>query len=129
MRPDQWAVLAGGVAAIGGILWYFFNVPKSRGAEVPRASVNDLGVQEATIVVQGGYSPSEVYVRAGVPVRLTFDRRETSSCSEEVIIPDLKVRRFLTPNARTTVEFTPTTPGRFDFQCGMGMLHGKLVVQ
>lgn len=126
MRPDQWAVLLGGIAAIGAIVWYFFRVPESRGAAVPREIG---GLQEATIVVQGGYSPSEIRVRAGIPVRITFDRRETSSCSEEVIIPDLKVRRFLMPHAKTTVEFTPTAPGRFDFQCGMGMLHGKLVVE
>lgn len=126
MRVDQWLVLGAGVALIAAIIWYFFMLPKSRGAGVP---TDTGGVQEVTIVVEGGYTPSEIRVRAGIPVRLVFDRRETSSCSEEVVIPDLKVRRYLTPHAKTTVEFTPTAPGRFDFMCGMGMLHGKLVVQ
>jgi plastocyanin domain-containing protein len=62
-------------------------------------------------------------------VRLVFDRQETAGCSEEVVIPDFGVRRFLPPHQRTTVEFTPTEPGRFEFTCGMGMLRGAVVVE
>lgn len=125
MKADQWAVLAGGVAAIGGIFRYFFGAPRS--AVV--ASSTSSGVQESRITVRGGYSPAEIQVEAGRPVRLVFDRQESNPCSEELVIPDLQIRRFLTPHATTTVEFTPSTPGSFDFHCGMGMLHGRLVVK
>jgi plastocyanin domain-containing protein len=70
-----------------------------------------------------------VTVRAGRPVRLLFDRQETNPCSEEIVIGAFGVKKFLPAHQRTAVEFTPTTPGTFDFMCGMGMLHGKLVVQ
>ena len=88
----------------------------------------DGGVQEAVITVKGGYDPSEVRVSAGRPVRLIFDRQETNPCSDELVIPEFRIHRALPPHARTAVEFTPPDPGTFEFRCGMGMLHGKLVV-
>jgi plastocyanin domain-containing protein len=63
-----------------------------------------------------------------VPVRLVFDRQETSGCSEEVVIPEFGVRRFLPAFKKTTVELTPEQAGSYDFTCGMGMLRGKLIV-
>jgi plastocyanin domain-containing protein len=62
-------------------------------------------------------------------VQLTFDRRENNPCSEEVVIGALGIRRDLPAFERTAVEFTPQTSGRYDFTCGMGMLHGTLVVK
>jgi Cu+-exporting ATPase len=86
------------------------------------------GAQQVTIEVDGGYSPSAVRVRRDTPVRLVFDRKETNPCSEEVVIGSLGVRRFLEPFKKTTVDLPPLSPGTYDFTCGMGMLHGKLVV-
>ena len=77
----------------------------------------------------GGYAPAEVRVKAGRPVRLVFDRQETNPCSEEVVIPDFGIRRFLPPHQKTAVEFTPTRPGSHEFTCGMGMLRGKVIVE
>ena len=67
--------------------------------------------------------------KEGAPLRLVFDRQETSSCSEEVVIGDFGVRKFLPAFQKTVVELTPDHAGRFDFTCGMGMLHGTLVVE
>jgi plastocyanin domain-containing protein len=79
--------------------------------------------------VAGGYEPSEVRVRAGLPVRLVFDRQETSPCSEEVVLPDFGIRRFLPPHAETAIELTPDHAGHFEFTCGMSMLRGRLTVE
>jgi plastocyanin domain-containing protein len=68
-------------------------------------------------------------VRHGRPVRLIFDRRERDSCSDEIVIGRLGVRRFLPPFQRTAVDVLPDERGSYDFTCGMGMLHGKLVVE
>ena len=87
------------------------------------------GTQEITVVVSGGYDPATIKVHAGQAVRLLFDRRETNPCSEEIVIPAFGVKKFLPPNERTAVEFTPTAPGTYDFSCGMGMLHGRVVVE
>ena len=117
-------ILTAGVAAIVWVNWYFFMAPKA--AVVAKDS--DTGVQEVRITVEGGYSPSVVHVRKGAPVRLTFDRREKSPCSDEVVISELGVRRFLKPFEKTVIELTPTEVGSFEFACGMNMLRGRIEV-
>jgi plastocyanin domain-containing protein len=124
MDGIDWAVIVSGTAAIAWVNWYFFLAGRApaQGAAVAG------GRQEVTVVVRGGYSPAHVRVRAGAPVRLVFDRQETSGCSEEVVIPDFGVRRFLPAHEQTTVEFTPERAGSFEFTCGMGMLRGRITV-
>jgi plastocyanin domain-containing protein len=85
-------------------------------------------VQEARVTVKGGYSPARVRVAKGRPVRLTFDRQETSRCSEELLIPAFGIRQSLPSGKETAIEFTPTAAGTFPFTCGMDMLRGELVV-
>jgi plastocyanin domain-containing protein len=68
-----------------------------------------------------------VRVKAGRPVRLVFDRQETSSCSEEVVFADFGVRRYLPAHQQTAIDVTPTAPGTYEFTCGMGMLRGTLI--
>ena len=126
MRADEWLVLIAGAAAVAWVNWYFFVA----GRRAPAASAKEGagGVQEVEIAVEGGYEPATVRVRAGAPVRLVFDRRETSGCSEEVVIPDFGVRRFLPAFQKTAVELAPAAAGTYEFTCGMGMLRGRLVV-
>ncbi len=68
-------------------------------------------------------------MEAGKPVRVSFHREETALCSEQVIFPDFHRQATLTAFQTVPVEFTPDTPGEYGFQCGMGMLRGKIVVQ
>lgn len=125
MSSADFAVAAGGLALVGVIYWWFFLAQRSQAA---RATVS-AGIQELLVTVSGGYSPATVVVSAGRPVRLVFDRQETSSCSEEIVIPAFGVKRFLPAFEKTAIEFTPATPGTYDFTCGMGMLHGRVVVE
>jgi plastocyanin domain-containing protein len=125
MSGIEWLVALAGVAAIAWVNWYFF---LSHGP-AEQAAAGAGGVQEVTIAVQGGYSPAQVRVKKGAPVRLVFDRQETSGCSEEVVIPEFGIRRFLPAFQKTAVEITPARAGTFDFTCGMSMLRGKLTVE
>ena len=125
MTGMDWLVVLGGLAAIGWVNWYFFLAGRTVATAAPVAG----GPQEVTIGVRGGYDPAQVRVRAGTPVRLVFDRQETSGCSEEVVIPDFGIRRFLPAHQKTTVEITPTEAGSHEFTCGMGMLRGRLIVE
>lgn len=125
MTLDKFFILLGGLAAIGWVNWYFFLARRTAVSATPDQS----GTQLIEIAVAGGYSPAEVRVRVGKPVRLVFDRRETNPCSEEVVIPDFGIRRFLPPNQKTAVEFTPTRPGSHEFTCAMGMLRGRVVAE
>jgi plastocyanin domain-containing protein len=121
----DWIVILAGIAAIAWVNWYFFLARRPAATATTGAG----GTQEVTITVQGGYAPAEVKVKRGTPVRLVFDRQETSSCSEEVVIPEFGIRKFLPAFQKTAVELTPKEAGTFDFTCGMSMLHGRLIVE
>ena len=124
MSAADWMVLAVAGAAIAWVNWYFFFAERQSAS----ATMTTAGAQEVAITVNGGYSPAVIHAKEGTPLRLVFDRQETSSCSEEVVIGDFGVRKFLPAYQKTVVELVPSRAGRFDFTCGMGMLHGTLVV-
>ena len=125
MSATDWLVVAAGVLAIAWVNWYFFLAERT--ASVATTSVG--GRQDVTVIVRGGYEPSTIRVKAGHPVRLAFDRQETSGCSEEIVFPDFNVRKFLPANQRTVIEITPPKAGTYEFTCGMSMLHGRLVAE
>ena len=127
MSATAWLVVVAGLGAIAWVNWYFFVAP--RRATPALALAGAAGVPEIRITVRGGYDPATVRVRAGSPVRLIFDRRETSGCSEEVVFPDFGIRKFLPADTPTTIEITPPSPGRYEFMCGMSMLHGAIVAE
>jgi len=123
MTAQQILVLVAGVAIIVAINWYFL-APRKQAT-----STRSGTTQQVEIEVRGGYNPGTVRVKRGVPLQLVFNRQEKAPCSEEIVIPDFGVRKFLAPFARTTVEIMPDKVGRFDMTCGMSMLHGTLVVE
>lgn len=127
MDPSKIVVVVAGIAAIVWVNWYFFLAERRKAAVA--AKVGAAGLQQVVIRVEGGYSPSRVQLRAGQPARLVFDRREDSSCSEEVVIPALGIRRFLPANQRTGIDLPATRAGAYEFTCGMGMLRGSLIVE
>jgi plastocyanin domain-containing protein len=129
MSLTDWFVVVAGLAAAAWVNWYFF-LAEGAGAHAVAASTAGAGnAQHVDVVIRGAYSPATIRVAAGRPVRLVFDRQETSSCSEEVVFPAFGVRKFLPAHEKTSVEVTPPTPGTYDFTCGMGMLHGRLIAE
>jgi plastocyanin domain-containing protein len=128
MQPIDWVVALAGLAGIAWVNWYFF-VAGRKVTVGASAAGGGNGAQEVTIVVDGGYSPAVVEVQAGRSVRLRFDRRDRGSCTEEVVLPDFGIRRFLPAGQATTIEFTPDRPGSHEFACGMGMVRGTLRVR
>jgi plastocyanin domain-containing protein len=114
---------------IGAILWVNYYFFRSRGSSSRAIAESAGGPQHVRIEVKGGYSPSLIRVEAGQPVRLDFYRPETSGCTEEVVIPDFHIRRFLPAHRTTAVEFTPASPGSHEFTCGMGMVRGRIIVE
>jgi plastocyanin domain-containing protein len=125
MTPTDWVVMVGGVLTIVWINWYFFFAERASAT----AAAGTGGVQEVTITVRGGYEPAHVRVKKGEPLRLVFDRQETSGCSEEIVLPAFGIKRFLPAHQRTVIEFTPEQAGSFEFTCGMSMLRGRLTVE
>lgn len=125
MSELQIFVILMGIVFTVLIAWYFWFAPKAS----TRAAVSDSGVQEVVITVKGGYSPDVIVVQKGRPVRLTFTRQESSACSEQVLFPDFNQNALLPEGEPVTLEFTPEKAGEYGFQCQMGMLRGKLIVE
>jgi Cu+-exporting ATPase len=118
-------------ASVLVFLWFFFFGARRRrtsAAVVRHTAESGASEQEATVVVSGGYDPEVVVAKKGVPLTLVFDRRESSPCSDAVVIPEFGVRQTLAPNAKTSIRVVPKRTGEFPFACGMNMLHGTLKV-
>jgi plastocyanin domain-containing protein len=124
MTLEDAFVIVGGVGLSALVVWYFW---LSSSGGVTAASVD--GVQELTVVVKGGYTPDTIVVKRGRPVRLNFNRQESASCSEMVLLPDFDRSAKLPEGEVVSVEFTPETVGEFGFQCQMGMFRGRLIVE
>jgi plastocyanin domain-containing protein len=125
MTPVQIAVTFGGIALSFFIAWFFWLAPKGQ----TKVSAGTGGIQEVAITVKGGYTPDIIVVKAGQPLRMRFTRQESSTCSEMVLFPDFNQSAKLPEGQEVSVEFTPDKPGEYGFQCQMGMLRGKLIVE
>ena len=125
MDTTQVLVTVIGLGLVAFVAWFFFGAPHRVAVAAPAVG----GGQQVDIRVKGGYSPDVIEVRRGQPVQLNFYRDETTSCSEELLMPDFHVRRDLPAYQTTTVALLPQQAGRFEFTCGMHMLRGTLVVK
>ena len=113
-----------GFLLIGLVAWYFWFSRKE--GEAARVAG---GVQEALVTVKGGYTPDVIIVKKGKPVRLVFERLESSPCSERVVFKDFDISKLLPEGEKIAIEFTPERAGEYEFTCQMGMYRGKLVVE
>lgn len=118
-------VLVGIVGVIGFIVWWFFGHHETSAV----AATEEHHAQDATVVVDGGYLPETVILKQGVPAKLTFNRKDPSSCLEQVVFPDLGINDFLPRNQNHTITVDTSRPGEYDFACGMNMFHGKVIVK
>jgi len=118
----------------------------SKGSFVVRAEAERLGVgpvsmsdqagrvaarpsQDVSVTITPkGFEPDSLALRAGIPARVTFTRTTDETCAKEIVFPDYGIRRALPLNTPVVVEFVPAAKNA-GFQCGMGMLAGKLVVR
>ena len=124
MTPDQWIVTLVGLGLIAAIVWFFWLKKAPTQTAVTRKDF-----QEATITVKGGYDPDTIVVEHGRPVRLLFNRIETSGCSEMVVFSDFGKSAHLPTGETVAVELFPEEPGEYEFACQMGMLRGRLIVE
>jgi len=81
------------------------------------------------ILVNGGYKPENIRIRKGKTTKLLFKRTDPNTCLEEINIPDFKIKKFLPMNEKVEIDLTPDKEGTFQTVCGMGMFHGKIIVE
>ncbi|GEM_PF-3335311 len=86
------------------------------------------GVQKATIVVDHGFKPATISVKAGRPVQLTFDTKHRD-CATSVVFAGLKLSKPLTDGKKTVVTFTPKKAGTIAYACPMKMMNGSVVAK
>ena len=118
MTPDKILVAIFSLAGMAFTYWFFL----MKKEEV--VSVTD----SVDIVVEGGYKPSTISIPQGKSTKITFTRKDPSSCLEEVILGDFKIKKYLPLNQKVTIDITPKKKGEYGFACGMNMFHGKIIV-
>lgn len=119
MTLDKFLVAIFGLAGISFTYWFFL---MKKEEVVPVTDSVD-------IIVDGGYSPNTISIPQGKTTKINFIRKDPSSCLEEVVLGDFKIRKYLTMNKKITIEITPKNKGKFNFACGMNMFHGKIIVR
>ena len=92
-------------------------------------AVNDGQQQSITITVDGGYTPNRIQLQKGVPAKLVFQRKDASSCFDEVVLPDFGISTKLPVNKDFEIKLQPDTAGRYTFSCGMHMFFGEVIVK
>ena len=110
---------------IAFIVWWFFG--KHTESAGKSTIVNDE--QTATIVVNGGYSPSTVILKKGIPAQVNFDMHDSTACLSHVVFEQLGVNEDLTKQKITTINIPTDKAQTFNFACGMDMFHGKVIVK
>lgn len=93
------------------------------------SQVDPVGDQVVKITVNGGYSPSTIKLKAGVPAKLIFTRTSDQGCLGTVQSADLNFKAALPLNQPVTVRVTPDHTGDYGFACAMDMFKGKVVVE
>ena len=98
------------------------------GAAAP--AVSEPSRREIAVSVgASGYSPSEVSAAAGEGVRLVFTRTSNEGCGQQLVFPDMNIRRDLPLDEAVPVDITMPASGSVAFTCGMGMYRGSVVVR
>lgn len=79
-------------------------------------------------VTSSGYFPNFIRVKKGEPVNLTLKSKDAYSCASAFRIPALGIKKNLAANDTQVITFTPTDPGKIQFNCSMGMYRGIIEV-
>ena len=119
MAIDKIIVIIIGLLALVFTYWFFL---MKKDKEVAVAGFVD-------IIVDGGYSPAVISIPLGQTTKVNFFRKDSNSCLEEVVLGDFKIKKYLPLNQTVRMEITPDKKGKFNFSCGMGMFHGKVIVK
>lgn len=120
MTLDKIIVALFSITGIVFTYWFFLMKKEGKATLVESSSID--------IVVEGGYAPNVISIPNNKTTTLNFIRSDSSSCLEEVLLPDFKIRKYLPLNKKTSITITPKNTGTFEIVCGMNMFHGKIIV-
>lgn len=95
-------------------------------------SISKVQVIKATYGPPFGFSPAELTVKAGIPVRLEVYASENGrGCMGSIMLPELLPNNIqgFTKGQTNIFEFTAQTPGTYSITCAMGIPHGNIIVE
>ena len=119
MSLDQIVITLIGAITIFSIYKFFF------GQKEESIEINE----STTIIVDGGYKPNAIKIRQSKPVTITFIRKDSNPCLEEIIFPDYKIKEYLPVDKPIPITLSPPHTGKSGFHCGMNMFHGRIEVE
>jgi|GEM_PF-122997 len=80
-------------------------------------------------VLDDGYEPSVVRVKAGLPVQLRLVTNASFGCTRAFVIPAMNLERILPETGTTTIDLPAQQAGTLRFTCAMGMYGGRIVFE
>ncbi|MDH5728972.1 MAG: cupredoxin domain-containing protein [Gammaproteobacteria bacterium] len=111
-----------GLALIIFIIWWFWI------AQTKARTATQSGL--ITVLVKDGvYTPSRIEVQAGEKLTLVFKREDPNPCAEKVVFNQLNLHQDLNLHKDNPLELSNLAPGKYDFNCQMGMYRGQLIVR
>ena len=113
--------------------------PEQSAVAAPRTPLSQLAEQTSPVVqkqiavmkvVGFEYVPNRFIVAEGMPVEWRMNASEAAGCGRILIMPRLRLQKFLSASSTTFITFTPPHAGEFAFNCGMGMMtpNSKFIV-
>ncbi len=122
-------IMANRGLAIAGFQVPFTNfIAQNNGSDgmAVKAEIND-GVQTIRMAANNqGYVPNVLYVQKGIPVKWVISGEQINSCNNQIIMPDLHIKKKLT-SGENIIEFIPQGED-LNFSCWMGMIRGMIKV-
>lgn len=94
-----------------------------------QAIINQDNVQTISMAVTyNGFEPNVFKLKKDVPVKWLIDGQQISGCTNQIIVPDLNIKKDLVAG-ENIIDFTPTKAGKINFSCWMGMVRGQFIVE
>lgn len=89
--------------------------------------INGNRQEVAMKVTRYGYEPSNLTIKAGIPVRWSIDGAGAQGCTSILVVPSLNIAKPLV-SGMNVIEFTAPNRGQLAFSCSMGMVRGSFNV-
>ena len=96
---NELIVTISGVIGIIFVYWFFLMKKEKKEVAV---------VGSVDITVEGGYSPEVISVPKDKTTKINFIRKDSSSCLEEVVLPDLRYANIFRLTKRLLLSLLPS---------------------
>lgn len=120
------------VVLAGLFIWIVSQVSGSGTTSLASGSAvtatQENGVQVISMNLStAGYSPNNITVKKGVPLRIETNATSDAGCVRGIMIPDFNINKALNVG-QDSFTFTPDKTGTFTFTCQMKMSTGTITV-